>query len=144
MKLSEWSISDLYHLRTFCREELSNANQTHFIYQVAGTCYTDPKRYEQAVIDGRKHDQLITDEYMPKLKAIDKEIDKKIKFLAFTSLYTYCRKCNSTFIGIREKCPSCFSRLLECFGRSSSLVIPFNNWHEAKKKVMDKWVRYSP
>ena len=73
-----------------------------------------------------------------------KIIDKKIKFLAFTSIYTYCRKCNSAFIGIREKCPSCSSRLLEYFGRSSSLLIPFNNWHEAKKKVMDKWVRYSP
>lgn len=89
-------------------------------------------------LDEKEHDAANMSSLAKKI------IDKKIEFFAFATTYTFCKKCNSTSRGIKSKCPSCNSSSTEYFGRSSSLIIPFNMWNEAKRRIMNKWVRYSP
>jgi len=89
-------------------------------------------------LDEKEHDAANMSSLAKKI------IDKKIEFFAFANTYTFCKKCNSTSRGIKSRCPSCNSSSTEYFGRSSSLIIPFNMWNEAKRRIMNKWVRYSP
>lgn len=89
-------------------------------------------------LDEKEHDAANMSSLAKKI------IDKKIEFFAFANTYTFCKKCNSTSRGIKSKCPSCNSSSTEHFGRSSSLIIPFDMWNEAKRRIMNKWVRYSP
>jgi ribonucleoside-triphosphate reductase len=69
---------------------------------------------------------------------------KGLKFFTYTSNYSYCRKCDRSFIGRISKCEICGSSSLLYFGRSSAFFTPLTLWPDAKRLSIDKHVCYSP
>ncbi|MBO3755377.1 MAG: hypothetical protein FGF53_10980, partial [Candidatus Brockarchaeota archaeon] len=69
---------------------------------------------------------------------------KGLRFFTYTSNYSYCRKCDRSFLGHVSKCEICGSSSLLYFGRPSAFFMPLTLWPDAKRLSIDKHVCYSP
>ncbi len=75
---------------------------------------------------------------------VKKMNDNNIKFSAFVSEYTYCKKCDKIFPKFLTKCLSCNSNFLKHYSRASSIFKPLHLWSKAKRRVMKNRIHYSP
>ena len=69
--------------------------------------------------------------------------EKGLQFFTYTNNYSYCRKCDESFIGVLPKCSVCGSSTLTYYGRSSAIFTPLTLWNDAKRRALDKRVCYS-
>ena len=76
------------------------------------------------------------------MKMSENALESGCKFLTYTSNYSACSACNHTDPGVTPKCSKCGSDNLVYLGRSSSGMLPFNLWPEAKKRSVEKRVAY--
>jgi len=76
------------------------------------------------------------------MKMTQAAFDSACKFLTYTSNYSACGVCNQADHGILPKCSKCGSDNLVYLGRSSSGMLPFSLWPEAKKRSVEKRVVY--
>ena len=77
------------------------------------------------------------------MKMTQAAADSACKFLTYTSNYSACGACNQADHGILPKCSRCGSDNLVYIGRSSSGMLPFSLWPEAKRRSVEKRVVYS-
>ena len=77
------------------------------------------------------------------MKMTQAATESACKFLTYTSNYSACGACNQADHGILPKCSRCGSDNLVYIGRSSSGMLPFSLWPEAKRRSVEKRVVYS-
>ena len=69
--------------------------------------------------------------------------DKGVKFMFYTSDYSYCFNCSKVFPGILYKCLNCDTSNLIQIARTENAFTPLTLWIEAKKKDLENRVCYA-
>ena len=77
------------------------------------------------------------------MRLTNSAFDAGCRFVAYTSNYSVCTICNNTDLGITPKCSSCGSDKMTYLGRSSSGLLPFSLWPEAKRKSVERRMVYT-
>jgi ribonucleoside-triphosphate reductase len=69
--------------------------------------------------------------------------DKGVKFMFYTSDYSYCFNCSKIFQGFLYKCLNCDTSELIQIARTENVFTPLMLWPEAKKKDLENRVCYA-
>jgi ribonucleoside-triphosphate reductase len=67
----------------------------------------------------------------------------KVRFLAHSRVYSFCRNCNQITIGMPPSCTSCASDNVTHYGRSSAIYLPLTLWPEGKRRAIERRAVYS-
>jgi anaerobic ribonucleoside-triphosphate reductase len=67
----------------------------------------------------------------------------RIRFLAYSRIYTFCRNCNQIVTGMIPSCGTCASDNITHYGRSSAIYLPLALWPEGKKRTIERRTVYT-
>lgn len=67
----------------------------------------------------------------------------KVRFIAYSGLYSFCRNCGRILNGPVPTCSTCGSDNITQYGRSSATYLPLTLWPEGKKRTIEKRTVYS-
>ncbi len=66
----------------------------------------------------------------------------RIRFLAYSRIYSFCRNCNQIVTGMATSCGMCASDNITHYGRSSAIYLPLALWPEGKKRTIERRTVY--
>jgi anaerobic ribonucleoside-triphosphate reductase len=66
----------------------------------------------------------------------------RVRFIAYSGLYSFCRNCGRIINGLVPTCNTCGSDNITQYGRSSATYLPLSLWPEGKKRTIEKRTIY--
>jgi anaerobic ribonucleoside-triphosphate reductase len=80
----------------------------------------------------------------PLMELTERIRGSQVEFFTYTGIYSLCGNCHKWFLGVTPTCSSCGSNNVRYMGRSSAIMKPLSVWPNAKTRMLERVVQYSP